>query len=455
MHNGKKTALICGMAKSGIASAILLYKNGYHVIINDMKPEIPGLEEALEGIEYTNALGKEPEELLDGVDLLVLSPVIPIFKPFAVKARELGIEVIGEIELGYRYCSRDAKFVCISGTNGKTTTTALTGELFKAAGKNTFVLGNIGIPITEKAMEVKAGDTVVAEVAALQLESIKEFRPNAFGMLNITEDHLNRFQYKMENYIAAKCRGFENQTEEDFAVLNYDDATVRDMSRLTRARVLYFSQKQDVENGMLLRDGFMIWRMDGKEQRLIHRSELQIPGDHNLENAMCAASLAMCMGLEADAVCRGLREFKGVEHRIEFVREVSGVRYVNDSKGTNPDSTIKAVQAMTQPTVLMLGCGEYDKHSDFAPLFEAFGGRVKAVIASGLNIPAIKAAAEKTGFGGELEEWHGDFEGMVKRAGEMAGRGATVLLSPAAASWGQFDNYEQRGEMFKDIVNKL
>ena len=441
MQNGKKTALICGMAKSGIASAILLYKNGYKVIINDMKSEISGLQEALKDIEYVNAMGQEPETLLDGVDLLVLSPVIPIFKPFVRKAQDMGIEVIGEIELGYRYCHRGAKFVCISGTNGKTTTTALTGELFKAAGKRTFVLGNIGIPITERAMEVKDGDVIVAEVAALQLESIKSFRPNAFGMLNITEDHLNRFQYKMENYIAAKCRGFENQTPQDFAVLNYDDPIVRDMAKLTRARVLYFSQKQDVENGMLLRDGYMIWRLDGHEQRLIHRSELRIPGDHNLENAMCAASLAMCMGLDAEAVCRGLRAFRGVEHRIEFVREVEGVRYVNDSKGTNPDSTIKAVKAMTQPTVLMLGVGDYST--------------VKGVIASGINIPAIQAAAEKTGYKGEFVEWYGNFEGMIKKAGEMAGKGSTVLLSPAAASWGQFDNYEQRGEIFKNIVNKL
>ena len=238
-------------------------------------------------------------------------------------------------------------------------------------------------------------------------------------------------------------------------MLNYDDPIVMDMAKLTRARVLYFSQKQDVENGMLLRDGYMIWRLDGHEQRLIHRSELQIPGDHNLENAMCSASLAMCMGLDAEAVSRGLRAFRDREHRIEFVREVEGARDVNDSKGTNPDSTIKAVKAMTQPTVLMLGVGDYDKHSDFTPLFEAFGSTVKGVIASGINIPAIKAAAEKTGYKGEFVEWYGNFEGMIKRAGEMAGKGSTVLLSPAAASWGQFDNYEQRGEIFKDIVNKL
>ena len=237
-------------------------------------------------------------------------------------------------------------------------------------------------------------------------------------------------------------------------MLNYDDPVVRDMAKLTRARVVYFSQKQQLEEGMSVVDGRMVWRLDGKEMPLIHRSELRIPGDHNLENAMCAASLALCMGLDPEAVCRGLCSFGGVEHRIEFVREVNGVRYVNDSKGTNPDSTIKAVQAMDRPTVLMLGVGDYDKKSDFAPLFKVFGDTVKAVIASGCNIPAIKDAAARTGYE-KVEEWYGDFEGMIRRAGELAGPGSTVLLSPAAASWGQFDNFEQRGDIFKDIVNKL
>ncbi|MBS5880610.1 MAG: UDP-N-acetylmuramoyl-L-alanine--D-glutamate ligase, partial [Clostridium sp.] len=300
MENRKKRALIVGMARSGIAAARLLYETGYEVTVNDMKSEIDGLTEALAGIEYTSALGKAPETLLDGIDLMVLSPVVPIFAPFAKAARARGIEVIGEIELGYRCCDRGTKFVCISGTNGKTTTTALTGELFRTAGAHTFVLGNIGVPISAHAMETRPGDYVVAETAALQLESIASFRPNAFGMLNISEDHLNRFEYKLENYIAAKCRGFENQTEEDFAVLNYDDPTVRDMKRLTRARVVYFSQKEELPEGMFLRENRMIFRLNGKETPLIHTRELQIPGKHNIENALCAAALSLCMGMEAD-----------------------------------------------------------------------------------------------------------------------------------------------------------
>ena len=454
MSKRKKRALVIGMARSGIGSARLLHQLGYEVVINDRKPSIDGLAEALVGIDYINGMGKEPEEVLDGADLVVLSPVIPIFSPFVEKARAAGAEVIGEIELGYRHCDRGAKFVCISGTNGKTTTTALTGELFKACGKRTFVLGNIGIPITEHAMETRPGDVVVAETAALQLESIVQFRPNAFGMLNIAEDHLNRFEYRMENYIAAKCRGFENQREEDYAVLNYDDPIVRDMAKLTKARVVYFSQKKELENGMFLRNGRFIWRLDGKETSLIDANELRIPGRHNIENALCAAALAMCQGLEAEGVCRGLRSFPGVEHRIEFVREKDGVAWINDSKGTNPDSTIKAVEAMTRPTVLLLGVGNYDKKSDFVPLFEAFAGKIKAVIASGCNVPAILAAAGKTGYTAVTVN-DGPMEDMLCEAAAMAKPGDAVLLSPAAASWGIYESYEQRGEIFKELVNRM
>ncbi|NCB31696.1 MAG: UDP-N-acetylmuramoyl-L-alanine--D-glutamate ligase, partial [Clostridia bacterium] len=392
----RKKVLICGMAKSGMASARLLARHGYLVTINDMKNDIPGLKDALNGIEYIDALGRDPMELVNGQDLVVLSPVIPIFAPFAKRAKELGAEVIGEIELGWRYCAPGTRFICISGTNGKTTTTALTGELFRAAGERTFVLGNIGVPITQEAENVRSGDSVVAEVAALQLESIVRFRPNAMGMLNISEDHLNRFENRMENYVAAKCRAFENQRAEDFAVLNFDDPVVRDMARLTKARVVYFSQERQLDEGMSLVDGCLTWRLDEKEISIVRPEELRIPGAHNVQNAMCAASLALCMGVEPEAVRKGLRRFPGVEHRIEFVREFEGVTYINDSKGTNPDSTIKAVQAMTRPTVLILG--GYDKHSDFHELFEHFhGSKVKALVVLGATQKIILDTARDTG----------------------------------------------------------
>ena len=453
----KKTALIVGMAKSGVSSAKLLYRNGYRVIINDLKSEIDGLEEALKDISYENRLGVPPEALLEGVDLMVLSPVIPIFKPFVKTAMGMGIEVIGEIELGYRYCDRGTSFVCIGGTNGKTTTTALTGEIFKAEcakrndGTSTFVLGNIGVPITEHAMETKAGDTVVAETASLQLESIADFRANAAALLNITEDHINRFG-SMEAYIAAKMRMFENQTEDDIAVLNADDPIV--MSAKTRAKVLTFSRLHEVRDGAFVRDGVIIYRRGFIEVPVIPASELGIIGNHNLENALAAVCLSLSMGVHVETVRKVLREFKGVEHRIEFTRVLDGVTYFNDSKGTNPESTIKAIEAMKQPTILLLGAGNYDKKSDYRPVFRAAKGVVRAAVVNGSNTEAIMKAAVDEGFT-EIVAVGEDFREMIVTARGLAREGDAVLLSPACASWGMFTDYEERGRIFKEIVNSL
>lgn len=453
----KKTALIVGMAKSGVSSAKLLYRNGYRVIINDLKSEIDGLEEALKDISYENRLGVPPEALLEGVDLMVLSPVIPIFKPFVKTAMGMGIEVIGEIELGYRYCDRGTSFVCIGGTNGKTTTTALTGEIFKAEcakrndGTSTFVLGNIGVPITEHAMETKAGDTVVAETASLQLESIADFRANAAALLNITEDHINRFG-SMEAYIAAKMRMFENQTEDDIAVLNADDPIV--MSAKTRAKVLTFSRLHEVRDGAFVRDGVIIYRRGFIEVPVIPASELGIIGNHNLENALAAVCLSLSMGVHVETVRKVLKEFKGVEHRIEFTRVLDGVTYFNDSKGTNPESTIKAIEAMKQPTILLLGAGNYDKKSDYRPVFRAAKGVVRAAVVNGSNTEAIMKAAVDEGFT-EIVAVGEDFREMIVTARGLAREGDAVLLSPACASWGMFTDYEERGRIFKEIVNSL
>lgn len=452
----KKTALVVGMAKSGVASAILLYKKGYNVIINDLKSDIPGLSESLKKIKYVNRLGVAPEALLDGIDLMVISPVIPIFRPFVKEAIARGIEVIGEIELGYRYSNRGARFVCIGGTNGKTTTTTLTGEIFTEYHKrigtgNAYVLGNIGVPITAHALDTKAGDTVVAETASLQLESIVDFRCNAAGLLNITEDHINRFG-SMEAYIAAKMRMFENQTEEDFAALNADDPIVANAK--TRARKLFFSRKKEVEEGVFVRNGKIIFRMDGKETELIPADELGIIGAHNLENALCAVCLSLAMGVPADIVSSVLRSFKGVEHRIEYTRCYHGVTFYNDSKGTNPESTIKAVEAMKQPTILLLGVGNYDKQSDYRPVFRCFNGRVKACIVNGSNTEAIMKAAADEGYTA-IHACMGGLEEMILDALDIAESGDAVLLSPACASWGMFTDYEERGRIFKQIVNSL
>ena len=443
-----KKALIVGMAKSGIGAAKLLARNGYDVTVNDMKPEIEGLHEALQGYDVTYRLGEEPETLLDGVDLLIPSPVIPMTKPFLVEARRRGIEVISEIELGYRYAK--AEFVCITGTNGKTTCTALTGECFKAGGYHTFVLGNIGIAITEHAEETVHGDIIVAETAALQLEGCNTFHARAAACCNITPDHLDHFG-TMENYIHNKEKVFENQTAGDFAVLNWDDPVVRAMSRLTPATKLYFSRLEEVPEGMFLRDGTVIYRREGQpDVPFIPAKDIRIPGGHNLENAMLSALLALSMDVPMDAVRHTLRTFPGVEHRIETVRELDGVVYINDSKGTNPASTIRAIEAMTRPTVIILG--GYDKHLDFHELFEVLRGRVTAMVIIGQVTDQLLDTAKDCGM---LDLCHTavTFRECVDLCRSLARPGDAVLLSPACASWGMFDNFEQRGRIFKDIVN--
>lgn len=443
----QKTALIVGMAKSGIGAAKLLCRNGWRVIINDQKAHIDGLREALAGYAVEDRLGEEPASLLSGVDLLVPSPIIPMSAPFIVQARAQGIEVLSEIELGYRHAKAD--FVCITGTNGKTTCTALTGELFRAGGFRTLVLGNIGVAITEHAEETQPGDVIVAETAALQLEGCSRFHARAAACCNITPDHLDHFG-TMDNYIAAKCKVFENQTKDDFAVLNYDDPEVRAMYTLTPATCLYFSRRGEVPEGMFVRDGVVIYRRGGVDTPLLRASEIRIPGGHNLENAMLSSLLALAMGVPADAVCQTLRAFPGVEHRIEFVRELDGVSYINDSKGTNPASTIRAIEAMTRPTVLLLG--GYDKHLDFHDLFEALRGRVRALVVIGQTRDQLLRTAADAGM---LELCHTEesFRAAVDTARALAKPGDVVLLSPACASWGMFDNFEQRGRIFKEIVN--
>ena len=446
----RSKALIVGMAKSGVGAAKLLTSVGWEVVINDKKTEIPGLSESLAGVPVIWRLGEEPQSLFDGVSLIVISPIIPMTVPFVKEAQARGIEVISEIELGYRYSH--AEFVCITGTNGKTTCTALTGEIFKAGGRHTFVLGNIGVAITEHALDTREGDVVVAETAGLQLEGNVRFHARAAGVCNITEDHLDHFG-TMENYIAAKCKIFDHQTTDDIAVLNYDDPVVREMARLTPARVYYFSRKGEVPRGMFVRDGEVIYRDENGEYPLIRTDEIKIPGGHNLENAMLSSLLALGMGISADAVRETLRSFPGVEHRIEFVREVDGVRYINDSKGTNPDSTIKAIQAMTRPTVLILG--GYDKHSDFHELFEHFrGSTLKAIVVLGETKQKILDTARDTGYLGYCHAT-GTFEDAVSCARTLAASGDAVLLSPACASWDMFDNFEQRGRVFKEIVNRF
>ena len=451
MNVAGKSALVVGMAKSGVACARLLAEEGARVTINDVKPaaELAGVLDALKDLSFADALGKDPMTLLDGCDLVVLSPGVSIEAPFAAEAKRRGIEVIGEIELGFRYAR--APIVAITGTNGKTTTTALTGELFKAQGVRTWVLGNIGIPIAAHARETRESDVIVAEVAGFQLESTQEFHAHSCAILNLTEDHLNRFG-TMEHYGAAKARVLRNQTKDDFCVFNADDPLVAAMAKEAAGRVLWFSRRHEVENGAFVKNGRIVFRLDGVEQEVCGADELRIPGAHNLENALAAVAASLPVGVTPEAAARALRTFPGVEHRIEFVREAKGVRYINDSKGTNPDSTVKAVEAIKRPTVLLLGGS--NKNSDYCPVFRAFEGKVKAVVAYGFTRGQILRDAKKTGYQ-NIYVVDGSFEEAVEKARSLAEPGDDVLLSPACASYDMFDNFEQRGRVFKEIVSRF
>lgn len=447
-----KNVLVVGMARSGIAAAKLLADKGAQVRISDMKTkeQFAGSLKELErpGIEWR--LGEKSEDLLEGMDLLVISPGVPVDKPVVVKAREMGIPVIGELELAYRMSQ--GSVVAITGTNGKTTTTTLVGEIFKNMGRRTFVVGNIGYPYSAAAADTRPEDVVVAEVSSFQLETIDTFHPTISAILNVTEDHLIRHG-TMEAYIGLKARIFENQHEDDTVVLNYDDPIVRGLDKQPLCNVLYFSRTQVPPCGAYVKDGDIVFHRDGVEKAICPASEVYIPGPHNLENALAATAMAMAAGVPAAVIRHTLRTFKGVEHRIEFVREIKGVRFINDSKGTNVDSTIKAVDTMKNDTVLIAGGS--DKHTSFEPLCRTIAGsRVRRVVLIGDTAPQLELQLREAGFE-QIERAGYDFKKAIELAFSRAECGWNVLLSPACASFDMFEDYEHRGREFKRIVDEM
>ncbi len=437
------------MARSGVAAARLLQKLGADLLLYDQKSADCFDLEALFAAGAEDFLGGDPEAAAAKADILVLSPGVPTRQPFIQDAVAAGKKVISEIELGYLYSK--AEFVCIGGTNGKTTTTTLTGEIFKNGGRDTYVLGNIGLPICEKALNTRKGEVIVAEVAALQLETIETFHPRAAALLNVTEDHLDRFG-TMEYYTYCKMRMFENMQENDYAVMNLDDPITRSqIGQIKKPRLLTFSRKEEVEDGAFVRNGSIVFRLNGYEQTICGIEEVLIPGAHNLENALAAVCLSMAMGIKKEAVAYTLKTFPGVEHRIESVRTVGGVRFINDSKGTNPDATIKAIEAMKAPTVLILG--GYDKHNTFDELFRHFTDNIVAVVLLGETKDKLLASAKKAGYKNITVV--DTFKDAVLTAYRLAPKGGNVLLSPACASWDMFENFEQRGRVFKEIANSI
>ena len=447
---GRKV-LVFGAGISGIGAAGLLEANGADVILYDGNEKLDpaSLKEQL-GEKSSAAVltGKLPQETITSLDMAVLSPGVPTDLPVVLAMKEAGVQVIGEIELAYQFGKGDV--LAITGTNGKTTTTSLLGQIMKQAREEVYVVGNIGNPYTAVAGQMTEQAVTVAEISSFQLETIREFRPKVSAILNITPDHLNR-HHTMEAYIEAKENIAVNQTEDDFCILNYEDRLLREFGENLRAKVLYFSSQRKLEEGIFLEDGKIVLCLNGQKETICHVDELQILGTHNHENVMAAAAMAYVYGVPAQTIRKSVLSFGGVEHRIEYVAEKNGVAYYNDSKGTNPDAAIKGIRAMKRPTVLI--GGGYDKDSEYTEWIESFDGKVKKLILLGQTREKIARDAKKCGFTDYV--FADSFEEAVHMAVKEAVSGDAVLLSPACASWDMFPSYEVRGDKFKEIVNSL
>jgi UDP-N-acetylmuramoylalanine--D-glutamate ligase len=445
--------LVAGSGKSGIAAAKLLLSLGGEVILYDgndkLNPE-KLRENFEEDAKLTILLGNLTRIDLMGVELAIISPGIPLDAPFVAVLDDAEVPIWGEIQLAYHVAK--GKLAAITGTNGKTTTTALTGEIMKTFYEEVFVVGNIGTPYTETALETTDKSVTIAEVSSFQLETIMDFHPNVSAILNITPDHLNRHK-TMENYIEIKERVTEHQTEEDWVVLNYDDAVLREFGEKEdlKPKVLFFSSTQTLKSGMYMDGDMIIYAHDGKKEEILNVHEQNLLGKHNFENIMAAIGISMKMGVPMDCILKAVKAFQAVEHRIEFVLERSGVRYYNDSKGTNPDAAIQAIRAMPGPTVLI--AGGYDKHSEYDEWIEEFGGKVKYLVLIGQTRDKIAECARAHGFHEIM--YAEDMAEAVRVCAAYADPGDNVLLSPACASWGMFENYEQRGRIFKECVRAL
>ena len=450
MEIAKKKVLVFGLGISGIGAAGLLEEQGAEVLLYDGNEKLKEEEvrnKLEDGSKARIIIGVFPEELLDTLDIVILSPGVPADLPLVNRMREKGILVTGEVELAFESGKGDV--LAITGTNGKTTTTALLGEIMKNYRDDVSVVGNIGNPYTAAAGKMSGDSITVAEMSSFQLETILDFRPKVSAILNFTPDHLNR-HHTMEAYVNAKKNIARNQTEEDYWILNYEDRLTREFGENIRAQVLYFSSRRKLEKGICLEDGKIIYRNEGTTE-ICGVEELNLLGVHNYENVMAAAAMALVYGVPAEIVRESVKAFKGVEHRIEYVAEKNGVAYYNDSKGTNPDAAIKGIQAMNRPTVLI--GGGYDKESVYTEWINSFEGKVKRLILLGETKEKIAEDARSCGFYDYV--FADTFEEAVLEAAKTAKPGDAVLLSPACASWDMFPSYEVRGEKFKEIVNSL
>jgi UDP-N-acetylmuramoylalanine--D-glutamate ligase len=444
--NGKR-ALVVGLGKSGVASALFMKAHGARVTVSDTKSgdelrnEIPVLLD--HGI--TVETGGHGERTFRGQDLIVVSPGVPVDAPPLVQARSLGETVIGEVELAAQFLP--GPMVAITGSNGKTTTTTLTGEIIAASGFPVLVGGNIGTPAISLAERAKPETVIVLEISSFQLETIQTFRPKIAVILNVTPDHLDRHR-TFEIYTDAKARIFENQQGSDFAVLNADDPTCVAMGERTRAQVFWFSRHKEVQQGAWVRDGNIVFRDGSGQREILQVSDIPLKGAHNLENVLAAVCGAALMGCAPEKIRQAVHAFKAVEHRLEFVATVNGVDYYNDSKATNVDATIKALESF--PANIHLILGGKDKGSDYTVLNDLIRQRVKRIY----TIGAAAAKIESQVKGAEVV--HAEtLESAIRKASAAAKPGDVVLLAPACASFDQFKSYEHRGRMFKEIVGGL
>jgi UDP-N-acetylmuramoylalanine--D-glutamate ligase len=440
--------LVVGLGKSGVAAALFLKARGARVTVSDTKTEDELRAEIPVLLDHGIAVetGGHGERTFRGQDLIVVSPGVPVDAPPLVQARALGETVIGEVELAAQFLP--APIVAITGSNGKTTTTSLTGEILAGAGFQTLVGGNIGTPAISLAERALTVSFVVLEVSSFQLETIKAFRPRVAVILNITPDHLDRHR-TFQTYIEAKARIFENQQDDDFAVLNADDPTTAGLGGRTRAQVFWFTRKKEMEKGACVRDGRILFRDANGQREIMLASEIPLQGAHNVENALAAICVGSLLGCEAKQIRRTVQQFKAVEHRLEYVATIQGVEYYNDSKATNVDATIKALESF--PANIHLILGGKDKGSDYTLLNALLRTRVKRVYTIGAAAAKIESHIK-----GAAEVVHAEtLENAVRRAAAIAKEGDIVLLAPACASFDQFQSYEHRGRVFKEAVHAL
>ncbi len=442
--------LIVGLGISGIACIKGLNKLGAHIFVYDesTKEKCADKLEELKDINATYFFGNnEIDEInFELIDLAIKSPGIKYEVPIIKKLFEKNIKVISDIEAAYKIT--EATIVSITGTNGKTTTTTLIGEIVKESGKNYKLTGNIGSGMFYDAINSDKNDILVAEVSSFQLAGTFCYKPHIAVLTNITPDHMD-YHHTYENYTEAKFRNVINQDENDYAILNYEDEKIIGFSDKIKSKKIFFSSERVLDEGIYAQNGKMLYSHDGKTEFIINRNEIFIPGKHNLENAMCAAGAALALGITPEIIAHVLKNFKGVEHRLEFCGEFDGVKFYNDSKGTNPDASIKAVQGIEKPIILI--AGGYDKNSSYDEFIKSFDNKVKSLVLLGQTADKIESCARSHGFTNIYRVENMDE--AVKKCFELSNAGDNVVLSPACASWGMYPNYEVRGRDFKERVN--